>query len=209
MQTPIQICRFTENNIKEMQVVKLKLRFIQSFCKGFLAIALLCSASFANAVIIESELTSLGGDSYQFDFNVINDDLAAGIEEFSVYFDELLYENLSVIASPVDWDSIVVQPDPGLPDVGFFDSLFFVDPIAEGSALDGFSVAFDWLGAAAGPAAFGNAFDIFDANFAIVASGVTTAPVVVPPPPNPIPEPGILSLFGLALLFVGARKRFS
>lgn len=190
-------------------MVKLNLRFFQSFCKGFAALALLCSTSFANAVIIESELSSLGGSSYQYDFKVINDDLAAGIEQFSVYFDFALYENLSVVASPADWDSIVIQPDAGLPDDGFFDSLFLAAPLTMGDMLDGFSVAFDWLGAAMGPAAGGNDFEVFDFNFNVVASGQTTAVVTPPPPPppNPIPEPGMLSLFGLALLFAGMRKR--
>jgi hypothetical protein len=170
-----------------------------------LTVALLYGTSFANAVIIESELTNLGGSSYQYEFNVINDNLATGIEEFSIYFDYTQYENLSVVASPADWDSIVIQPSLSLPDDGFFDSLFLSAPLALGASLDGFSVAFDWLGSVAGPAAYGNEFDIFDFNFNIVASGATTAPVVNPP--NPVSEPSLLSLMGLVLLFVGVRKR--
>lgn len=211
MQTPKQICKLANIYIKEMQVAKLKSKFIQSFCKGFLAIALLSSATFANAVIIESELTSLGGNSFQYDFNVINDDLVAGIEEFSIDFDYNLFENLLAVASPADWDPVEIQPDPdpSVLDDGFVDWLGLGALIGMGDSLGGFAVSFDWLGAASGPAAAGNPFQILDAiTFDILASGSTTVPVVVPPP-NPIPEPGLLSLFGLALLFVGARKRVS
>ncbi len=188
-------------------MVKLNLRFFQSFCKGFAALALLCSTSFANAVIIESEVSSLGGTEFQYDFNVINNDLVAGVEGFSVYFDYTLFEIIDVVASPVDWDSFVA--DFGLlPEDDFFDSFFLVDPIALGDSLDGFSVSVNYLGTASAPEAAGNLFEVYDGNFAILEAGVTTEKVVIPPPnPNPIPEPGMLSIFGLALLFAGMRKR--
>jgi len=192
-------------------VAKLKFKFIQSFCKGFLAAALLSSATFANAVIIESELTSLGGNSFQYDFNVINDDLVDGLEGFTVNFDWDLYSNLALVSSAPLWDTFVVEPVVNV-NLGFFDSYFdAATPIALNDSLGGFAISFDWLGTASGPSAAGNPFEIYKDpfnNFEIVAFGNTTEPVVIQPP-NPIPEPGLLSLFGLALLFVGSRKRVS
>lgn len=196
-------------------MVKLKSRFIQSFCKGFVTIALMCSTFFANAVIIESELTDLGGNSYQYDFNVINDDFVPGIEGISVYFDFSLFDNLAVIASPAGWDSLELQSVPFLFLDGVFDTLALTAPLlVMGDSLAGFSMTVDWLGGPSGPAAGGNDFEIYDGfTFDVLASGQTTGIVTPPPPPppnpNPIPEPGLLSLFGLALLFVGARKRLS
>jgi hypothetical protein len=197
-------------------MIKLKLKLLQFFCRGFLAIALLCSTSFANAVIIESELTSLGGNSYLYEFNVINNDLTEGIEEFVVYFEPGSYENLNSTILPIGWDVFIDDPIVPLPlfnisERGVFDA--FIDTalaIGLGEALGGFSIAFNWIGTTPAPDAAGNVFEVLDpnSNFDVVASGVTTAPVIVPPPPNPIPEPSILPLFGLALLFVGSRKRF-
>ena len=195
-------------------MIKLKLKLLQFFCRGFLAIALLCSTSFANAVIIESELTSLGGNSYLYEFNVINNDLTEGIEEFVVYFELGSYENLNSAILPIGWDVIIDDPIFPLPpfnisERGVFEA--FIDTalaIGLGEALGGFSIAFDWIGTTLAPDAAGNVFEVLDSSFDAVASGVTTAPVIVPPPPTPIPEPSILPLFGLALLFVSSRKRF-
>ncbi len=183
-------------------MVKQNLGFTQSVYKSIVAIIFMFSISYANAGIIKSELVSLSGNTYQYNFNIINDDLSAGIEWFSIYFDYTLYENLSWVSSPADWDTIIFQPDPLLPDDGIFDSLALATPIALGDSLSGFSMSFDWLGATAPPAS-GNPFEIYNSNFDLLGSGFTSTVTV---PPNTIPEPNMILLFVLTLAFLKTRK---
>eukprot|EP01026_Neomeris_dumetosa_P084818 TRINITY_DN998_c0_g1_i5.p1 TRINITY_DN998_c0_g1~~TRINITY_DN998_c0_g1_i5.p1 ORF type:complete len:206 (-),score=4.50 TRINITY_DN998_c0_g1_i5:48-665(-) len=152
------------------------------------------------AVIIEYEVTSLGGNSYMYDYKIINDDIAAGVEEIGIYFDVSLFENLAVAGSPADWSSFVLQPDPLLPADGLFGSFFLVSPLGLGEMLDGFSVTFDFLGAAAGPGS--QFFEIYDFNFDVVGAGNTVSAFV---PPS-VPEPGSLALLLLGL-GIAARYR--
>ena len=84
------------------------------FCGSLLLGALLSTT--AAATTISYSLTSLGGSSFQYDYTLSNDTLGFEVDQFSIYFDLGLYENLVVTASPADWDSIVLQPDAGLPD---------------------------------------------------------------------------------------------
>lgn len=160
-----------------------------------LAALLWCgSSAVAHAVLIEYSVTGLGGSSYQYDYSVINDDLPV-VEEFTIFFDVGLYESLSSPAAPATWDPLVIQPDPGLPDDGFYDALALGAPIGLGETLGGFSVVFDWLGAGT-PGE--QSFDIVDPfTFATLASGVTT-----PASSSSVPTPGafVLMLVALGLL---------
>src|SRR5690606_36000186 len=100
--------------------------------------------------------------------------------EFTIQFQLGSSANLLVAESPAGWDSLVVQPDAGLPDDGFFDALALGAGIVSGAGLGGFAVSFDYLGAGTpGP----QAFDIVDpGTFATLASGTTTATAVPAPP---------------------------
>jgi hypothetical protein len=122
------------------------------------------------AAVITYEVTSLGGNDWRYDYTVENDG-SASIEQFTVYFDFGLFSNLAVAASPMDWDSIVVDPDVNIPADGFFDSVALVSGLAPGASLSGFSVTFTFLGSGA-PGS--QPFDIVDpANFEVLSSGRT------------------------------------
>ena len=177
---------------------------IKALTGTFLGAALLVSQS-ASAVIIEYELTSLGGNSYQYDYTVTNDDLVAGLELFSILFDETLTENLVFVAGPLDWDIVVLQPEPLLPFPGIYDALALGSPIALGETLSGFSVSFDWLGTG-GAEPGEQLFELFDANFAFLGDGLTIA-APPPPPPQGITVPSVFYLLILGLMALAMGKK--
>lgn len=162
-------------------------------------------ANQSSAMVIEYDLDSLGGDVYQYTYNVINDDVAAGVEEFSILFDLGLYSNLLVTASPSGWDSVVFQPDPLLPDDGIFDSLNLNGMLAQGESIDGFSVSFSWLGQDL-PAS--QLFDIVDpSTFETLVSGTTKVRQAGGGDPTPVPEPPLILLFLMGLLGIAVSHR--
>jgi len=75
---------------------------------------------------------------------------------------------------------------------GFFDSLALGPGIANGASVGGFQVKFSFLGAGSPPPL---RFDINDANFHAVYSGLTTTVAAVPEP-----ETALLVLVGLGAL---------
>ncbi|NNF15749.1 MAG: hypothetical protein HKN70_03325, partial [Gammaproteobacteria bacterium] len=120
---------------------------MQKILRAFSFTVLLCAFT-ASATMMDFTATSLGGDTWRYDYSVTNDTLGVDIDEFTIYFDHNFYANLSTVAdAPPGWDSIVIQPDPGLPDDGFYDSLALIAGIAPGETLSGFSVTVDYFGA--------------------------------------------------------------
>jgi hypothetical protein len=164
-----------------------------------LVLALACSSMSANAVTVESTLLSLGGNSYQFNYTITNDDIVSGFDEFSIYFDNTSYDNLAVVASHADWDSAIIPAELFLPlnhpDV--FDSIALVQPLGLGETISGFSVSFDWIGV--GLPGVQN-FDVIDAgSYTILQSGTTT--LAAPEVPVPASLPLLASaLTGLAIV---------
>jgi hypothetical protein len=145
--------------------------------------------------IVSYDLTDFGNDRYRYDYEVTNVSLPDAIEEFTVWFDYSLFANLA-LATPDppagDWDELVVQPAPGLPDDGYYDALGVSGGIAMGSGVAGFAVEFDWLGEGL-PGS--QPFDIVDPEtFDIVFSDFT------------VPEPGTWGLLLVGML--GSRRRF-
>jgi hypothetical protein len=156
------------------------------------------------ATVISYDVLDLGAGTWQYDYTVTNDTLSSPIEEFTIYFPLGLYSNLSSVDQPIDWSSIVVEPDPNLlplPADGFFDSTTLAAAISTGATLSPFSVQFSWLGAGT-PGT--QSFDIVDpTTFSTLDSGITEPSVMS------VPEPGSLNLaiLGIAAMAVIYRQR--
>ena len=140
---------------------------------------------------IQYEATDLGSDRWQYSYDVTNISLTGAIEEFTIWFDFDLYDNLSIETTDPpssDWDEIVIQPEPVLSDDGYYDALGLGVGIGIGERVSGFSVSFDWLGGGEPGSQF---YEIIDPDtFETIDSGWT------------IPEPAtllILALGGIVL----------
>ncbi|MBN1765002.1 MAG: PEP-CTERM sorting domain-containing protein [Sedimentisphaerales bacterium] len=142
-------------------------------------------------------VNNLSGNSWQYTYDIRNISLTAGIEEFTIWFDYGLYENLAITTPDPpagDWDEIVWQPEPLIGDDGGYDGRAEVSTlaIAPGETVSGFAVSFDWLGTGVPGAQF---YEIIDPDdFSTLDSGYT------------VPEPATIFLFGLGV--VAIRKRY-
>ena len=169
------------------------------------AVGLMASSLAAHATVVNVVFTNFGGGNhYLAEFAVKNDGAPASISGFTIFFDETKYSNLSLTASPSTWDSLLIQPDLGLPAPGFLDALV-LDPLnalASGQTQSGFNVTFDYIGQTL-PGAL--PFDINDSSFNVLFSGVTTTVPGVPTG-GQIPEPGAVWLTLLAVGCLAATR---
>lgn len=170
----------------------MKGRLLASLLGAATLVAPLCSA----AASISASYHQVAGNHWFADFVVTGDGSPLVINDFTVYFPETSFAALVLNASPANWDSLIIQPDTTLHSPGFLDSLALGSGIATGASLGGFEVAFNYLGEGTPPALH---FDINDANFHPLFSGVTVAAV-------PEPEVAWLMLLGLGAI-VGNRVR--
>ncbi len=156
-----------------------------------------------SAATITADFTNISGNTYQAEYTVENDSLASTIDEFTIWFDLGLYENISTVFTPTDWDPLVIQPDASIPDDGFYDVLALSSGIANGDSLDGFIVSFDWLG---GNASMSQYFEIIDPfTFNVLESGNTIIAA------NNVPEPLTITLLasGLAGMAFSRKRKFT
>ncbi len=145
---------------------------------------------------IQYEVGDLGSNQWEYIYTVENIGLSTGIEEFTIWFDYGLYDNLVVTTpeTPPEWGQIVWQVEPVLEDPGGYDALATNLNIDIGESLDGFSVSFDWLGTGNPGLQYYEIIDPLD--FSTIEDGYT------------VPEPGMLLLLGLgALLGRRGKKR--
>ncbi len=164
-------------------------------------VALLLAAGAAQAALVEYSATSLGGQSWRYDYQLVNSGPAVAFDEFTVYFDAPGVSNLSVLASPGGWSSLVVQPDPQLPDVGYFDALHLAGLVPAGGPITGFSVMFTALqGFVPGSQRYEL---VLSDPFSVVQTGMTEVAVSA----VPLPAPALLLLAGLGLGAVARRRR--
>ena len=133
----------------------------------------------------------LTGSQWAVDFIVTGDGTPAVINDFTIYFPETSFAALSLASSPANWDSLVVQPDTALHSAGFLDSLALGAGIGNGTSVSGFGVKFSYLGSGNPPPLH---FDINDANFHAIYSGLTSVTAV------PEPETAWLMLLGLGAI---------
>lgn len=162
----------------------------KSLVVSFLLILGITSPSYATSILFNT--TDLGGGTWEYEYTVTNDTLLTDIEEFTVFFEYGLYDNL-IVTTPLapDWDELTADPDIifGFPVDGSYDALASGAGIAPGNTASGFSVSFDWLGVGT-PGS--QPFDIVDpSTFLTIASGTTTSSSGAP-----VPEPGTLMLLG-------------
>ena len=169
---------------------------------AFLLAWLVAPAS--HAILIEYEAQDLanttpGADLWQYSYYVSDHDFLTG-QGFSIWFGLGLYDNLVPVSASPDWNTLAAQPDPLVPDAGFYDALAQVD---HASLTDLFNVQFTWLGAGApGSQAF-DLYDLVGGSFTVLESGDTVLRGV-----TPVSEPASLWLLfagGAAALW--ARRR--
>jgi hypothetical protein len=162
--------------------------------KAFVAVLGLLVPLIANAAVVTSVFTPLGGAKWSVELGVTNDSSATPISEFTVYFPEANFANLALTASPPSWDTIVLQPDLGIPAPGLVDGLVLdlADSLEQGDSIGGFKLIFDLLGAAT---PFDLPFEVYDADFNLLDSGSTTVRLVDPGGGGgTVPEPSSLLL---------------
>lgn len=158
----------------------------------------------ANATTVTFDLDFLGGNSYRYTYEVLNDTLSESIDEFSIYFELGLYENLAIDGTPDGWDPLVFQPDPLLPDDGLYDAFALSAlGIAPGEALGGFSVIFDWLGS---DAPGSQIFEIIDSETFLAIDEGTTILRDEGGPGVPVPEPASSGLLMLGLMSIALSR---
>ena len=100
-----------------------------------------------SATTIDSEVTNIAGNTWQYSYTVKNDTLVSAIENFTVNFDPNLYTNIKPTTAPSGWNVSSYQPDPTLPSDGVYDALALSGGIIAGHSMTGFTVQFDFLGA--------------------------------------------------------------
>ncbi len=167
-------------------------------CVIALSTALLVTGtSFADvSAVIEYDLTKLGGGQWQYEYRVRNTSTTDTIKEFTIWFDQSLYDNLSAATqTPVSssWSELVSQPDEWISLDGFYDALNTTGGIAPGANDGYFAVNFDWLGDGV-PGV--QPFEIIDSvTFETLYSNVT------------IPEPTTLFIIGVGVILCGSRRR--
>ncbi len=160
-----------------------------------LALLLLLSVTSAvNASVVQYSLTSLGGNSYQYEYTVSNDgSLGGDIEWFALQFDPSLYDETSLtIVTPEplnsEWDQLILGSGLLIP--AAYDVFAVSNGIAQGTSQTGFAVQFAWLGAGL-PGS--QTFEIYDpVSNDLIDSGTTVVPV-----------PGAFMLFLSALFGMG------
>lgn len=175
--------------------------------KSKIAVGVIFVCLFATSVFgtpmteIQYEIADLGAGRWQYIYDVYNIDLTEEIEEFTIWFDYDLYDNLTVTTGILEppsssWNEIVVQREPVLKDDGYYDAVSVTSNpgISIGTAVSDFSVSFDWLGAGDPGSQF----------YEIVVPG--TSPVEVIDSGWTVPEPVTLLLLAIGGVTLLRRK---
>lgn len=153
----------------------------------------------SQAAVMNSSFHHQAGNAWVVDLTVVGDGLPVELQGFTTYFAEGLYADLTLLASPAGWDSLVIQPDLALASAGYLDAFAIGGAgLLAGQSQGGFSIQFSYLGSGAPGELM---FDIVDANYQVLYSGLTTPAAVVPEPAS-----FALGLLGTALLLGFVRR---
>ena len=185
-------------------------------CK-WLAIALamvyVTLSSAAQAISVQSQLDSLGGNQYRYVYKVTHDgSLGAGVAVrlFDIEFDPANYLESSlkiVTPNPLNsqWDEAILFSST-LGGAAAYSSFSSTTGIVPGTTVSGFAVEFKWIGLA-GTSPGTQTFQIFDPEtFNTLERGTTTVtavPVATPRRPQDIPTLSEWAIILLMLLLVG------
>ena len=170
--------------------------------------ALLLPAA-ANALMIQYAATDLtdttsGEDLWRYDYT-LSGQVFNEYQGFTVFFSPTNYGVLSSPGAPnssPDRDVLTIDPDPGIPDDGWFDALALVN----NASLSGtFSVQFVWLGGAS-TAPGAQSYETYKCSDIDCSTGVDITSRGGSLPTGAIPEPASLSLVLAGLLGLGARR---
>jgi len=170
---------------------------------GVVAVSLVAPRVTA-AATIEYTATNLvdvtaGEDLWSYEY-FVSDVTFLDNQGFSIYFDPALYAALQDPPPGVaDWLLLTIQPDPGLPDAGFYEGV----AITPSPSLVGpFTLSFVWLGQGT-PGVQPFTIDAFDDEgfYSKISDGVTT------PRRSSVPEPSTLSLLAAGAVALWRRAR--
>ena len=157
---------------------------------------LIATAAFGSFTQIIYTSQDIGANRWQYTYTVNNTGLMDPIEEFTIYFDYGLYDNLVIETTEplsANWDEIILQPEPVLADGGIYDTLALNTGIYHGQSISGFSISFDWLGTDEPCSQF---YEIIDpVSFNTIDSGFT------------VPEPATMCLLATGFLILLKNKR--
>lgn len=167
--------------------------------RALLAATVLFVASTAgHAATITYVATQVSGDTWRYDYTVINGPSAPSVKLLDILFDPVKYDEAtflvqSTAAITAAWDEQFLASGLGVP--AAYDALANGTGIAAGASAGGFAVQFRWKGTGTpGP----QPFEIYDANtFALLGTGTTT----------PVPLPGALGFLAAGLGAIAARAR--
>ncbi|MBE7500733.1 MAG: hypothetical protein HS113_10590 [Verrucomicrobiales bacterium] len=199
---PIAGCapHFTASRVRPASARKPQACFWRRVCVCLLVFGGFAPVS-ARAAVLATQFTDLtdtvpGMDRWEARYALSAVSFAAG-QGFTLYFAHDHYRDLALVTPPdhPGWDLLVVQPDVGLPDAGFFDGLALVD---NPPLVPPFVVTFVWLGGGTGGPGQ-HPFELYDTTggFRIIGEGTTV----------PIPEPGGMALVLGGVLLAGAGLR--
>ena len=143
-------------------------------------VTMLCiNFPFAQASTISYTTTYLGGVQWRYDY-LIHNSKPTPLQEFTIFFNDGMYENLTSVGKVANWDVLTIQPDGALPAAGFYDGLALGGGIAFMNSLGGFAIAFDYL---AGGTPGGQLFTVSDPlTLNIIEQGITVDLAAVPLP---------------------------
>ena len=117
----------------EIMLARIDLRVLVAL----VVLSIFGGSSRSEATVITYGVFAVAGNTFEYRYVVDNDTLGVDIDEFAVYFDVNLFENLRMPVAPADWDPLVVQPDTVLWDDGFLDVLALASGIAPQSNAGG------------------------------------------------------------------------